>query len=169
MRGPQFLISLSKTYTIWCNLNCAFCCQILQDVNTSSPSYYYKWVKKLLSSIEIRLQSTLKKILKTSLAISACSLPQKILPLYIFDHELRIEHLILKCSISIRDKSISTQISIDKGASEWAFISDPFSQTHHLSITLLSNSILLETFDGQLGISETMTDSTILDIFIGIH
>ncbi len=69
------------------------------------------------------------------------------LPPHIADQDLRREQLVLGCTISIRDENISTQILIDKGASGYGFISDSFAQTQDSSLTLLSTSIALQTFD----------------------
>lgn len=129
----------------------------------------WKIQKKLQGSVESRLQSLLERTLGASLAVSACSFPQAILPPHIFDQDLRGEHLELERTILIRDKKISTQILIDTGASGYAFISDSFALTHDLPLTPLSISIALKTFDGRPVVSGNMTHKTILDLSIGMH
>ncbi len=96
-------------------------------------------------------------------------MPQGILLPHISDQDLRGEHLVLECTISISDKKIDTQILIDIGASGYAFISDSFTQTHDLPLIPLSTSISLETFDGRPVVSGNMTHKTIFDISIGMH
>ena len=134
-----------------------------------TPATIMEDPKKLQGSVESRLQSLLERTLGASLAISACSLPQEILPPHISDQDLRGEHLVLERTILIRDKKISTQILIDTGASGYTFISDYFALTHDLSLTPLSISIALETFDRRPVVSGNMTHKTILDLSIGVH
>ena len=115
------------------------------------------------------MQNLLKRTFGTSLAISACSLPQGILPPHISDEDLKGEHLVLECTISIEDKKISAQILIDTEASGYALILDSFAQTHDLPSTPLSTSIALKTFDGRPVVSGNITHKTILDFSIRMH
>ena len=125
--------------------------------------------KKLASSVESRLQCLLKKTSRHSVAISGYSLLQGTFSPLVSDQDIRGEHFVFECSISLDQKKICTQILIDTGASGYAFISDSFAQTHNLSLTPLSAPIVLETFDGRPVVSGNLTHKTTLDISMGTH
>lgn len=99
--------------------------------------------------------------------ISGYSLLQGSFSPLVSDQDIRGEHLVLECSISLDQKKICTQILIDTGASGYAFISDSFAQSHNLPLTPLSAPIVLETFDGRPVVSGNLTHKTTLDISIG--
>ena len=73
-----------------------------------TPATIAEEPKKLLGSVESRLQSLLERTLGTSLAISACSLPQDILLSHISDLDPKGENLVLECTILVRDEKIFT-------------------------------------------------------------
>lgn len=96
-------------------------------------------------------------------------LAQSILSCHISNQKLKREHFVLKCTISIRDKKISTYILIDVAASRYGFISDFFSQTHDLPLIPLSTFISLKTFDRRPVVSGNITYKTIFDLSIEMN